>query len=247
MTRTRPGKGARMRHLDSSPLQGGGREGGPAPAHGGGRRLEGRRFRHRDPSAGRAAGVRRRSGDPVQSAEPGSSPLPTSPLPGGRSATGRTRERPRRRTGRRTAAAFSPPPWKGGREEGPTPVRGHARRLEGRRFRHREPLGGSGGRGAEAVGRPPVRAAEPGSSPLPASPLPGGRSATGRTRERPRRRTRRRTAAASSPPPSRGEETAPTDRALRGERAARSYAFPQRGNEGAAPMNAPQPHADAIM
>ena len=46
------------------PFQGGGREGGPAPARGRARRREDRRFRHRDLSAGRAAGVRRRSGDP---------------------------------------------------------------------------------------------------------------------------------------------------------------------------------------
>ena len=38
---------------------------------------------------------------------------------------------------------------------------------------------GRGGEGAGAVGRPPVRSAEPGSTPLPTSPLPGGRRENG--------------------------------------------------------------------
>ena len=120
----------------------------------------------------------------------------------------RTRVRPRRRPRRRTAA-FSPPPF----SSLLPPFRGEVGRgvprLPACRRRRVIPPGPPsrgekrvrGGRGAGAVGRPPVRSAEPGAFPLPTSPLPGGRSATGRTRVRPRRRTGRRTAAAFSPPP----------------------------------------------
>ena len=62
---------------------------------------------------GRAAASRRAQGAPGTVTSRRGTPLPTSPLEGGRSATGRTRERPRRRTGRRVAAVFSPPPFRG--------------------------------------------------------------------------------------------------------------------------------------
>ena len=184
----------------------------------------------------------------------------TSPLPGGRSATGRTRVRPRRRTGRRTAAfsppplLFSPPPFQGGgREGGPVPARGTAAGQSPGPPSRGEKRGRGGARFGRrrnrwAAGQPPSRP-PPGQSHLkilwkscdiqgrqspnimvkipkprsfcpiwrgigsqrvppvfkcdcPAiSPLPGGRSATGRARVRPRHRTGRRTAAPSRPPP----------------------------------------------
>ena len=78
----------------SSPLQGGGREGGPAPGCAASRRPRAKRERGRGPSARQAGGTpahpggSRMSGTgkvPVRAAvPPGSTPLPTSPLPGGR-------------------------------------------------------------------------------------------------------------------------------------------------------------------
>ena len=213
-------------------------------------------------AAWEGAGTRRRDSSP----------------PGERSATGRTRERPRRRPRRRTAAALSPPPfssllppsrgevgrgvrrrragasgWAAGvrRRSGappsglrslghppfrPSPFQGEERGREdaptppdagpgggppppsllspfssllppfrgevGRGVRRRR--AGASGRAAGVRRRSGAPRPVCGARVIPPSDLPPsrGRSAAGRTRQRPRRWTGRRTAAALSPPPS---------------------------------------------
>ena len=278
-----PGGGGRGRRFLSSPLlQGGGREGGPAAGSAGvppASREARTGMRAFGPPSRRDAGAPRRFTDerdregPRSGCGAGSTPLPTSPLPGGRSESGRTRVHPRRRTGKRTlncdcpgvrgrAIAFGnfaaarrrrhrragvrsaplfghrersrtgplTPPlcWKfrGGSPTSPSSGGGG----RGRRLLS-SPLSGGGREGAPAPGSagvppasreartrmralgPPCRrdAGAPrrftderdregprsgcgaGSTPLPTSPLPGGRSESGRTRVHPRRRTGRRT------------------------------------------------------
>ena len=203
-------EGADRRRFLSSPLQGGGREGGPAPARGWAAAGHPPRppFQGGEERAGRPGRGGGRE-TPVRSAEPGASPLPTSPLPGGRSEDGadRTLRHRRRRTKERIAAVFSPPPFRGEVGRGVPRRRARRRRVIPPGPPSRGEKRGRGGRGAEAVGRPPVRSAEPGSPPLPTSPLPGGRSADGadRTLRHRRRWTKGRIAAVFSPPPFRGE------------------------------------------
>ena len=137
-----PGVGVRGRRFHSSsllfsppPFQGGGREGGPAPARGAGGGGS-------SPPAPLPGG--RREGGAARPVGGGSTPLPTSPLKGGRSESGGTRERPRRRTGRRTAAGISSaialhanrrPP---SRTDSPAPGRGNGRRA--RAYLHFSPV-----------------------------------------------------------------------------------------------------------
>ena len=114
-------------------------------------------------------------------------------------APGKACERPRRRTGRRTAAAFSSSPLtllsspliRG--EVGRGVPRAGAR-MGRRGYPPRPPFQGGeervGRRGQWAAGQPPSRP----------PPFQGGGAQTGGTRERPRRRTGRRTAAFSPPP-----------------------------------------------
>ena len=118
------------------PFQGGGREGGPAPARGRTRRREDRRFRHRDPSAGGAVGVRRRSGDPRPVCGARVNPPPDLPPSRGEERNGggpplrpttMMPESPIRTVCAPPPLLFSPPPFQGGgREGGPAPVRGWA-------------------------------------------------------------------------------------------------------------------------
>ena len=92
-----PGRGAGARRLPSSPLQGGGREGGPAPGSAGvppASREARTRMRTFGPPCRRDAGAPRRFTDERDREDPrpgcgaGSTPLPTSPLPGGRGEDG---------------------------------------------------------------------------------------------------------------------------------------------------------------
>ena len=120
----------------------------------------------RPPSAGGAARVRRRSGDsPVRPAEPGSTPLPTSPLPGGR-----RRHRPAE----------------------PGAADGRPVRASSRSTLLPLPRGGDWSAGPGAT--PGGRGFRPGADPLP-EPSPGRGRESGparecRRRRRPRRRTR---------------------------------------------------------
>ena len=154
------------------------------------------------PSAGWAAGVQRRSGDPPSGPRsPGQPPLPTSPLKGGRRETAAVRSFVQRRRCRRVLSAplgLLPPslhssPLSGGRSGGGSRAGARARPVSGGPpFPPSRPLGGWGGGGAESVGRLPVRSAEPGSTPLPTSPLKGGRRETAAVRSFVQRRRCRR-------------------------------------------------------
>ena len=95
-----PGGGARGRRLHSYPLQGGGREGGPAPGSAGvppASREARTRMRAFGPPCRRDAGAPRQftdergREDPRSGCGAGSTPLPTSPLPGGRREDGAAR------------------------------------------------------------------------------------------------------------------------------------------------------------
>ena len=130
----------------------------------------------------------RGGGDFVQSLEPGQAPLPamppcppapSTPPPGGCPGGGRVGQGNRTWNfggpcdGRRPDSS----PLQEGREGGPAPACGRARRLEGRRFRHRAPLG----RWADGAGSTP-HPAPPWAIAVesPSSLLPPGRGEVGR-------------------------------------------------------------------